>query len=79
MTFNLHFQESTAEAFWKEKLLRLIGNCSSVHELRELATYLVKIAATRQSVIKGLIRENLDQMHQQLNEAFIHSKDTSAP
>ena len=51
MTFNLHFQESTEEAFWKEKLLRLIGNCSSVYELREMATYLVKIAATRQSVI----------------------------
>ena len=75
----LHFQESTEEAFWREKMIRHIDNCSSVLELRELATYLVKIAATRQSVIKGLIRENLDQMHQQLNEALIHSKDTSAP
>ena len=75
----LHFQESPEDMFWKEKMTRHIENCSSVLELREMATYLVKIAATRQSVIKGLIRENLDQMHQQLNEAFIHSKDTSAP
>ncbi len=79
MTFNLHFQESTEEAFWKEKLLRLIGNCSSVHELRELATYLVKIAATRQSVINGLIKENLDQMHRQMDEHLAHSKEESAP
>ena len=79
MTFNLHFQESTEEAFWKEKLLRLIGNCSSVYELREMATYLVKIAATRQSVINGLIKENLDQMHRQMDEHLAHSKEESAP
>ena len=79
MTFNLHFQESTEEAFWKEKLLRLIGNCSSVYELREMATYLVKIAATRQSVIKGLIKESLDQMHRQMDEHLAHSNEGSAP
>ena len=75
----LHFQESTEEAFWKEKMLRHIENCSSVYELRELATYLVKIAATRQSVIKGLIKETLDQMHRQMDEHLVHSNEESAP
>jgi|GEM_PF-2677577 len=75
----LHFHESTEEAFWKEKMIRHIDNCSSLTELKEVATYLVKIAATRQSVIKGLIKETVDQMHRQLDDHLSHSKDTSAP
>ena len=75
----LHFQESPEDMFWKEKMTRHIENCSSVLELREMATYLVKIAATRQSVITSLIKENLDQMHRQMDEQLAHSNDASAP
>ena len=61
----LTFEPSTEDEFWKVKMERYIQNCSSLSELREVATLLVKIAATRQTVINGLVKDALDQMESQ--------------
>jgi hypothetical protein len=58
----LSFESSPEEEFWKERMIRYIDDCSSTEELKQVATLLVKIAATRQAVIKGLVRDALDQM-----------------
>ena len=58
----LSFESSPEEEFGKERMIRYIDDCSSTDELKQVATLLVKIAATRQAVIKGLVREALDQM-----------------
>jgi len=58
----LNFEQSPEEEFWKIKMTRYIEDCSSVEELKQIATMLVKIAATRQCVIKGLVKDALDQM-----------------
>ena len=58
----LSFESNPEEEFWKERMIRYIDDCSSTDELKQVATLLVKIAATRQAVIKGLVREALDQM-----------------
>ena len=62
----LTFDSSPEEEFWKVKMERYIADCSSVSELREIATLLVQIAATRQTVIKGLVKDALDHMESQL-------------
>ena len=61
----LTFETSPEDEFWKVKMERYIQNCSSLSELREVATLLVKIAATRQTVINGLVKDALDQMESQ--------------
>jgi len=58
----LNFEQSPEEEFWKIKMTRYIEDCSSVEELKQIATMLVNIAATRQCVIKGLVKDALDQM-----------------
>ena len=63
----LTFKSSPEEEFWKVKLERYIQDCSSVSELKEVATLLVQIAATRQTVIKGLVEDALDQMESKLS------------
>ena len=66
----LSFENSPEEEFWKVKMHREIDQCSSVEELRTMAKLLVSIAATRQVVIKGLIKDALDNMgHWQLSES----------
>ena len=62
----LTFETSPEEEFWKVKMKRYIQDCSSVSELKEVATLLVEIAATRQTVIKGLVKDALDQMDSKL-------------
>ena len=62
----LTFETSPEDEFWKVKMERYIQNCSSSSELREVATLLVKIAATRQTVINGLVKDALDQMESKL-------------
>ena len=62
----LTFELSPEEEFWKVKMKRYIQDCSSVSELKEVATLLVEIAATRQTVIKGLVKDALDQMDSKL-------------
>ena len=58
----LSFESNPEEEFWKERMIRYIDDCSSTDELKQVATLLVKIAATRQVMIKGLVRDALDQM-----------------
>jgi len=66
----LTFQECPEEEFWKVKMERQIDDCKSLEELREMAKLLVRIAATRQVVIKGLIKDALDNMdHWQFSES----------
>ena len=62
----LTFETSPEEEFWKVKMKRYIQDCSSLSELKEMATLLVEIAATRQTVIKGLVTDALDQMDSKL-------------
>jgi hypothetical protein len=62
----LTFETSPEEEFWKVKMKRYIQDCSSVSELKEVATLLVEIAATRQTVIQGLVKDALDQMDSKL-------------
>ena len=62
----LTFETSPEEEFWKVKMKRYIQDCSSLSELKEMATLLVEIAATRQTVIQGLVKDALDQMESKL-------------
>ena len=63
----LTFETSPEEEFWKVKMKRYIQDCSSLSELKEMATLLVEIAATRQTVIQGLVKDALDQMESKLS------------
>ena len=48
----LQFEMGPEEAFWQEKMIRSINECSSMSELKEMATLLTKIATMRQVAIK---------------------------
>jgi hypothetical protein len=48
----LQFEMGPEEAFWQEKMMRSIKECSSISELKEMATLLTKIATMRQVAIK---------------------------
>ena len=63
---SLTFETSPEEEFWKVKIERYIESCDSVYELKQIATLLVKLAATRQCVIKGLVKDSLNQMESEL-------------
>lgn len=58
----LTFETHPEDEFWKVKMHRHIEECESKEELREMAKLLVSIAATRQTVIKGLVKDSLDLM-----------------
>ena len=62
----LSFKESPEEEFWKIKMTRHIDECSSVSELKQIATLLVTLCSTRQTVIKGLVQDAVDTMNKQL-------------
>jgi hypothetical protein len=62
----LSFDSSPEEEFWKVKMTRYIEDCNSADELKQIATMLVKLAATRQCVIKGLVKDSLDRMESEL-------------
>lgn len=70
----LNFKEAPEEEFWKIKMKRYIEDCSSKSELKQIAAMLIDIAATRQTVIKGLIKDTLDNLESYLT----HSRE-SAP
>jgi hypothetical protein len=63
---SLTFETSPEEEFWKVKMERYIEGCDSVYELKQIATLLVKLAATRQCVIKGLVKDSLNRMESEL-------------
>ena len=47
------------DLFWKEKTQRMINECNSVSQLREIATLLLTVATQRQGVICGLMQKIL--------------------
>jgi len=69
----LKFEMSPEELFWQEKMLRHIKECNSVDELRKIAELLTKIATTRQIAIKGLVKDALELMQENL-KAPLHSE-----
>lgn len=50
-------EPSLDDKFWEEKIKRLIKDCDSVKDLKEIATLLARIATQRQGVIRGLVQE----------------------
>jgi hypothetical protein len=54
---NFDITPTVNDLFWKEKNKRLIEECGSVTQLREIACLLLDIATQRQGVIKGLMKE----------------------
>jgi len=70
----LNFKESPEEEFWKIKMKHYIDECHSKSDLKQIAAMHVNIAATRQCVIKGLVKEALDNMESSLT----HNRE-SAP
>ena len=57
---------SPEDMFWQEKMLRHIKECESKEELRKMAELLVKIAVNRQIAIKGLVKDAMELMQQNL-------------
>jgi hypothetical protein len=47
------------DLFWKEKTQRMINECNSVTQLREIASLLLTLATQRQGVICGLMQKIL--------------------
>lgn len=50
---------SINDLFWKEKTQRMINECNSVSQLREIASLLLTVATQRQGVICGLMKKIL--------------------
>ena len=50
-------EPSLDDKFWEEKVKRSIQECKSMHELKEMAILLVRIATQRQGIIKGLVKD----------------------
>ena len=50
-------EPSIDDKFWEEKITRLIDDCSSVSQLKEIATLLARVATQRQGVIRGLVQD----------------------
>ena len=66
----LQFELSPEDSFWQEKMLRSINECSSMSELKEMATLLTKIATMRQVAIKGLVKDAMDLMGKQITHSI---------
>jgi hypothetical protein len=66
----LQFEMGPEEAFWQEKMIRSINECSSMSELKEMATLLTKIATMRQVAIKGLVKDAMDLMGKQITHSI---------
>lgn len=62
----LKFEISPEDMFWQEKMLRHIKECESKEELKKIAELLVKLATTRQVAIKGLVKDSMDLMKENL-------------
>ena len=64
------FEMSPEDSFWQEKMIRSINECSSMSELKEMATLLAKIATMRQVAIKGLVKDAMDLMGNQITHSI---------
>jgi len=58
----LDMEPTINDLFWKEKTQRMINECNSVTQLREIASLLLTIATQRQGIICGLIKRELLQI-----------------
>lgn len=47
------------DLFWKEKTQRMINECNSISQLKEIAILLLTVATQRQGVICGLMKKIL--------------------
>ena len=47
------------DLFWKEKTQRMINECDSISQLKEIAILLLTVATQRQGVICGLMKKIL--------------------
>lgn len=70
----LQFEMSPEDSFWQEKTIRSINECNSISELKEMAILLAKIATQRQVAIKGLVKDAMDLMGNQIT----HSTQTNS-
>jgi hypothetical protein len=68
---------STEDLFWKEKTLRLINECNSISDLKEIATLLTTIATQRQGVIRGLVKDILIFNHVMIDDTDLANPDPS--
>ena len=75
----LQFEMGPEEAFWQEKMIRSINECNSISELKEMATLLTKIATMRQVAIKGLVKDALDLMSNQVDRDILTRLTNSDP
>ena len=75
----LQFEMGPEEAFWQEKMIRSINECNSVSELKEMATLLTKIATMRQVAIKGLVKDAMDLMSNQVDHDILTRLTNSDP
>jgi hypothetical protein len=75
----LQFEMGPEEAFWQEKMIRSINECNSMSELKEMATLLTKIATMRQVAIKGLVKDAMDLMSNQVDRDILTRLTNSDP
>ena len=68
----LQFEMGPEEAFWQEKMIRSINECNSISELKEMAILLTKIATMRQVAIKGLVKDAMDLMSNQVDRDILN-------
>lgn len=50
-------EPSLDDKFWEEKTKRLIQDCNSVSQLKEIATHLLRLSTSRQGAIRGLVKD----------------------
>jgi len=50
-------EPSLDDKFWEEKIRRLIQECNSVSQLKEIADSLLRLTTARQGVIRGLVKD----------------------
>jgi hypothetical protein len=62
------------DKFWFEKVKRSIQDCSSLSEVKEMATLLAQIATNRQGVIRGLVQDMFI-----FNKVAVNQEDISNP
>ena len=55
----LDMEPNLNELFWKEKTQRMINDCNSAKDLKEIASLLLTVATQRQGVICGLMKKVL--------------------
>jgi hypothetical protein len=72
----LKFEMSPEDMFWQEKMIRSINDCTSMSELKEMATLLTKIATTRQVAIKGLVNDAMELMQENYSHKLQDIKES---